>query len=451
MKPVERWHKIDPAWKFALGAYLAARVALTAWAFVIALIFPVMVQNLDLFGAPVLAVFDLSTNQRYAFSREVDGTILNFRLGDAGTVIDTQTESVWSLRERRALEGKYAGQSFKASAYSVEEIFPYRGVAANANVGLAFWQRFDTNWYLKIAQRGYDVSDGSTVYFPIYPLLIRLVSVFVGDGMFAALLVSNLALIGALAFLYRLAEEFSDAAGAQRTVVYTILFPTGFFLFAAYTEAVFLFFALGAFVYGRKSKLYIAVLFGVLAALTRLQGALLVVPLALMWWQRNRPTSTYRFELYVLFLIPIATLAFLVATNLSLLNSYIGELHARFVLPWDNVLASLALIVSGEASFIDLTNLIATLTIGGMLVVVWRQLPLDYASYAGLMFLVPLFRMTETQPLVSMNRYVLVLFPMLMLLGVWGKNAWVNRAVVYLSFPLQLYFVAQFVLWGWVG
>jgi hypothetical protein len=86
-----------------------------------------------------------------------------------------------------------------------------------------------------------------------------------------------------------------------------------------------------------------------------------------------------------------------------------------------------------------------------MLIPVWRALPREFALYATVMFLAPLFRMTTTQPLVSMLRYVLILFPMFMLWAQWGKNGWVNRAVIYVSFPLSLYFSAQFWMWGWVG
>jgi hypothetical protein len=86
-----------------------------------------------------------------------------------------------------------------------------------------------------------------------------------------------------------------------------------------------------------------------------------------------------------------------------------------------------------------------------MVLAVWRVLPREYGLYALAMYLAPLFRMTTAQPLVSMDRYALAIFPVFVLWGVWGKHAWVNRAFVYLSFPLQLYLSAQFVLWGWVG
>jgi len=275
--------------------------------------------------------------------------------------------------------------------------------------------------------------------------------------MFAALLISNLALIGALAMLYRLGEALFDTSSARRVVAYWMLFPTAFFLMAVYTESLFLFLTLAAFDFARRSRWIIAALFGALAALTRLQGVLLVIPLAWMWWQNDRrlPTADHCIAHVIgftpLLLIPLATAAFLALTNLSLLSSYVGELHARFVLPWDNLGALIALLASGRASVVDGLNLLTTLGFGAMMVAVWRVLPREYGLYALAMYLAPLFRMTTAQPLVSMDRYALAIFPVFVLWGVWGKHAWVNRAFVYLSFPLQLYLSAQFVLWGWVG
>lgn len=86
-----------------------------------------------------------------------------------------------------------------------------------------------------------------------------------------------------------------------------------------------------------------------------------------------------------------------------------------------------------------------------LLVVIWTALGAALTRLQGVLFIAPLFRMTTMQPLVSMLRYALVIFPVFMLWGVWGRNAWVSRAIVYLSFSLQLYLSAQFVMWGWVG
>lgn len=450
--------------RWAAAVFLVARLALSAWALAVSAVVPLVLQNLDLFGSPVLAAFDLSSSSRYAYARQVDASVLTFRPAAPGYVADLESGSVWSLQDGKAVSGEYSGRNLAASTYSVEDIFPYRGIAPDPNPLLAIWQRFDTNWYLEIAARGYDANDGSTVYLPAFPELIRLAGVVVGDPMLAAVVVSNLALVGALALLIELARDLADETAARRAAVYLVICPAGFFLLAAYGESLFLFFSLAAFLAAERGRWLLAGLFGALAALTRLQGVLLIIPLLYVgwrWWQAGRSEKdravgkrsliVHLAPLGWLVLIPAATLAFLIATDLSLLGSYQQSLHAQFVWPWQNVAASLALLASASASPIDLLNLAATLGLVAMAVAVWRRLPREYGLYSVAMLLAPLARMTTTQPLVSMVRYALAIFPVFVLLGMWGRNAWVNRAVVYLSLPLQLYLSAQFFLWGWVG
>jgi hypothetical protein len=126
-------------------------------------------------------------------------------------------------------------------------------------------------------------------------------------------------------------------------------------------------------------------------------------------------------------------------------------LHAKFVLPWENVWATVSLLINGKGSIADALNLIVTLGLIAMMFAVWKKLPLEYTLYSLLMLVAPMVRMTTTQPLVSMTRYALVVFPVFIVLGMWGKNPWVNRAVIYVSILLQLYLSAQFILWGWVA
>ena len=269
-------------------------------------------------------------------------------------------------------------------------------------------------------------------------------------------------------------DNGSALGNGARTIAFLAIFPTAFFLFGAYTESLFLMFALLSLREGTQAHWGRAATFGALAALTRLQGVLLVVPLAYLWWSERRgagaqgrsgPLPCRWFSDggglgwgLMLLAIPLATGAFLVwqylfVGNASLVGAYEGQLHARFVMPWENVAASLALIVGAQASFVDILNLLVTILFGVMIAVIWfrRCVPRAFVLYAALMYLAPMFRMTTTQPLVSMARYVVVLFPVFMVWGTWGNNAWVNRAIVYLSFPLTLYLCAQFVMWGWVG
>ena len=72
---------------------------------------------------------------------------------------------------------------------------PYQGVepvsGGAAELLLGVWQRFDTLWYLRIAAQGYAPHDGSTVYFPLYPMLIRLLgTLFASNYLLAALVLA---------------------------------------------------------------------------------------------------------------------------------------------------------------------------------------------------------------------------------------------------------------------
>lgn len=355
------------------------------------------------------------------------------------------------MREGRAIQGNYTGTSLKPSAYVVEYIFPYLDVKPAENIALSLWQRFDANWYLKIAERGYE-ADGSTVYFPAYPFLIKVFASFM-DPMFAALLISNLSLIGVLGLLHQLTASITTENTARRTIVYLLLFPTAFFLSGAYTESLFLFFALASLIAASRGRWGWSVIWGMFSSLTRLQGVLLVVPLAWLMWREAKGLSLRvilaRFA--SLALIPLATTSFLAFTNLSLISTYEGTLRARFVSPWGNILASVALLSGGGGDIIDALNLVFTLGLIAVMFLVWRKLPVEYFLYSILMLIAPMLRMTTTQPLVSMMRYALAIFPTFMVFGAWGENKWINRVIVYLSLLLQLYLSVQFILWGWVG
>jgi hypothetical protein len=96
-------------------------------------------------------------------------------------------------------------------------------------------------------------------------------------------------------------------------------------------------------------------------------------------------------------------------------------------------------------------DLLFTLIFIAMVVPVWRLLPRLYGVYYVSMLALYLIRMGTIHPLYAMTRYVLVLFPAFVLLGGWGRNPWINRAVLYLSWPLLLFMSGVFALWGWIG
>ena len=67
---------------------------------------------------------------------------------------------------------------------------------------LSIWQRWDANWYQQIATNGYVANDGTLAFYPLYPLLARMASTFLGGQIvLAELIVSSAAFLVATGVL----------------------------------------------------------------------------------------------------------------------------------------------------------------------------------------------------------------------------------------------------------
>ena len=142
------------------------------------------------------------------------------------------------------------------------------------------WKRWDSTPYLEIAEYGYGhyQENGQHLYLvflPMYPWLIKTVSLFLKNYFASALLVSTLSYGIGCVYLYRFCEKIYGDEVAVNTIVMMSLYPFSFFLGGIMTEA--LFFALAsAFLYYLYEKDYFLVsLVGFMACLTKLQGGFL--------------------------------------------------------------------------------------------------------------------------------------------------------------------------------
>lgn len=139
------------------------------------------------------------------------------------------------------------------------------------------WERFDALWFLRIAESGYRVADGSAAFFPGYPLAVRGVAwVLGGRPLAAGLLVANLAFLGALVALHALTASERGGGTARATVVLLCWFPTSLFFLMPYSESLFLAAVAVAFLAWRRERWWLACAAALVAALTRNVGVLLV-------------------------------------------------------------------------------------------------------------------------------------------------------------------------------
>ena len=335
----------------------------------------------------------------------------------------------------------------------------------------AFGSRWDTGFYVSIAEEGYQyegVPLPSVAFFPLLPLLMRAMTAFSGDAVTAGLFISNAALALTAVLFYRLAEEQWGTAVAERAIWYWLIFPTAFFGSAIYSESLFLLTAVGAFYAARRGYWEIAALLGMLATLTRFVGLIIAPMLVVEWWMQRRLSWQNKPEgerpsllaLLGLAIIPLGTgmyMAYLWRT----FGDPLAFVHGAAA--WQRVPQSplitianllqrpaegwLAALWAGRLhidNWLDFTFVLLFFVLGLVLLAKKRW---SEAAFVLLGVLIPF----SSGLLMSQRRYVWVLFPAFVLLAQWGKRPWLDKTInIFFLLGLAL-FSALFANGYWVG
>ncbi len=345
--------------------------------------------------------------------------------------------------------------------YSVDPILrPYIGVIQAANPWLEPWQRWDTLHYQAIAERGYG-ADPSSLFAPfLYPLLMWAVDALLGCGsLLAGIIVSNVAFALALVFLHRLVLMEIDCETADRSLVYIIFFPTAFFFLAAYSESLLLLSSVASIYYARRQRWILAGLYGFLGPISRIQGFVLPLVLAFEGWRVWRRSSALRTRIILgIVLAGLGTVAFplyiwisLGKSPLTLLTVQASRFRGVIGFPGTGIPTAVSAILRGSALFTDYIDLAMILLSIGLCIYVVLHLPRIYAVYSVLSLLLILSKSGPVQPLISVSRLVLPIFPLFIGLGMIGDDPIRHRLILYISWAGLAYSVGQFVLWGWVA
>lgn len=161
---------------------------------------------------------------------------------------------------------------------------------------------WDGWWYLSIVRTGYHVaplvaSYHDYAFLPGWPALVRLLSLPVAgwEGLIAVITANVLFLAGSV-LLVRLTEPLFGWSIATRSAGLMALFPFSAAFSMAYAESLFLVLMLAAFLAAERRRPGWTGVFLALATLARLQGVVLLVPLAWVLWERSgreRPTMRW--------------------------------------------------------------------------------------------------------------------------------------------------------------
>jgi len=330
-----------------------------------------------------------------------------------------------------------------------------------------FTSRWDTGFYLSIAETGYHYEGErlpSVAFFPLMPVLMRGARLLVGSYLTAGLIISNLSLLVASIMFYRLAVDSWGSHVAERAVWYLLVFPTSFFGSAIYTESLFLLTTILALYLARRGRWGGAAMAGILATLTRFMGIIVFPMLVVEWLSQYKlaredlrpswsslastalvPLGTGVYMLYLQLVFGDA-LAFLHASSawgrepVSPLGT-IAELLQRPMEGWGNAILASRLPLD---NWVDFFFVIVFLALGVMLLAKrqWSE---------GVFVLMGTLIPFSSGLLMSQRRYVWVLFPAFILLAKWGERSWFDRLIMVLSLMGLGLFTALFANWYWVG
>jgi hypothetical protein len=105
--------------------------------------------------------------------------------------------------------------------------------------------------------------------------------------------------------------------------------------------------------------------------------------------------------------------------------------------------------VAAEHNIIELGFLLAAVP---AVIGVLRRLPLAYGLYVIAAIALPLSYPVKPEPLMSIPRYLVVLFPLGIWLAAWlAERPRLQRPALALSVVAMIVFVAQFSTWHWVA
>ena len=347
--------------------------------------------------------------------------------------------------------------------------------------------RWDAVHFLRIAGEGYGAAPGDppAAFFPLYPLLVHLVS-GLGSSRAAVLIASQVvslaAFAGALYLLHRLVELELGRPLARPVLLLTALFPTAFFFSAPYSESVFLLVSVGAFYAARTGRWAWAGALAAAASATRVQGLALLVPLVVLYLYGPRsdaraeseparswaPRHRLRPSILWLALAPLGVVLFSVHLG-AVADDALAWIHVQsrgfsrdlglpFRALWDGFRAAGAGaidLVTGtgdaRAAAINLTDFAF---LGFAAVATWgalRRLPPAYGLYALAALALPLSTPFPPEPLASLPRYALTIFPLVMWTALVARERGVFDRVLAVSAVLLGVFTTQHATWQWVA
>jgi hypothetical protein len=332
--------------------------------------------------------------------------------------------------------------------------------------------RYDSGWYSSIAQQGYsyngnDLVQQSVAFYPLYPILIKALTVIGFSYAAAALLIPNIAIIAAIIVLTKLISELYEGETALISVAFLSFFPASLFFSAGYTESLAFLFIVCFFFYLIRGRFLVAACFAGLCFATRSTGLVLIAPLVWEMAGRYWRTDRRRFFLQGLLCMIIATaglwlymiylwfafrapFAFMTAQAAWSVGNVFGN-------PWllqPFVRAAIDARWHIQYGILDFNSLSLVLFLIFVVVIIAfrRKMSAPLLLFSAGVLLLPYLTRTRGSGFASFSRYIMLAFPVFMVVGNFcRRRVWLALIICGISGGLLFVSAAMFAKWYWVA
>lgn len=342
----------------------------------------------------------------------------------------------------------------------------------NMPLWLYSWANFDGVHYLTIADKGYEETALIQAFFPLYPLLTRIINTGLDNVLISGLLISNVSFILSVLVLYSLVKRHYSQKTASFTVLAYLLFPTSFFLGAFYSESLFILVVLLAFYAASSKKWLFAGLLIALASATRIVGIFLIPALVVELYSQFSSKQFKLRDVYPFVKNKTKELCF-ICLGLVGIGVYMIYLQQNFGDPLYFWHVQSEFGAGREETIIVLPQVVwryfkilHTVPLSREWLVYFQELffglvPLcciayywfksrlrtSWALFSVLTLLLP----TVTGTFSSMPRYALAAFPLFLIMAFWFENKVIRVVVIAISAILLLFNLLLFIQGYWIA
>lgn len=308
------------------------------------------------------------------------------------------------------------------------------------------WNIWDSPHYLSIAKDGYQTVGEEKFYIaflPLLPTLIDLIHTITRlDFLYSGFLLSAVMTIATSVVFYKLVLLDKDKKTGIYSVLFLLIFPTSFFLFLPYTESLFLFLAISSFLFLRKGDFILGLIMAMLATGTRMTGLALIPALLVEIYLLRKIYPLTSARIILTLVIPSVGFITYLFVNYLVYNNFLQfalvqkqNWHTFFSFPFGGIplaLDSLKWREGVELYTVGYSQLVAFLT-GVLALPFIYKIRLSYGVYATLALMLPYFQSFW----LSMPRYLLVIFPLFIVISQTLKNPLARIILIIISFTLM--------------